>query len=113
MAPGQLLASGQCSSAFPNGEAQFFEDRAVSAFALEPGSIGPVDWPCSDVVCYPCRLLGLVERLLAAGTVRRLLCTIKFQGETDFKTQARLAAIPGSRLLHLSVNKHELTWARL
>jgi len=89
------------------------EQRVMSAFALEPRAIGPVDWLFSDVVCYPKRLLALVEKFLAAGTVKNFLCTIKFQGETDFATQARFAAIPGSRLIHLHHNKHELTWVRL
>ena len=177
-----LLASAACSSPFPNGEANFIEDRAPpsraylklweaftllgtrpqpgetcldlgaspggwsyvlgklgarviaidkapldpgvlalpgveqrqeSAFGLEPRDIGPVDWLFSDVICYPARLLTLVEKFLAAGTVRNFICTIKFQGETDFATQARFAAIPGSRLIHLHVNKHELTWVKL
>jgi 23S rRNA (cytidine2498-2'-O)-methyltransferase len=177
-----MLASASCASPFPNGEANFVEDRALpsraylklweaftvlgtqprrgetcldfgaspggwsyvlgklgtrviavdkapldprvlalpgvaqrrtSAFSLAPRDIGPVDWLFSDVVCYPKRLLALVEKFLAAGTVRNFLCTIKFQGETDFATQARFAAIPGSRLLHLHANKHELTWVKL
>ncbi|MGH7034674.1 MAG: SAM-dependent methyltransferase [Stellaceae bacterium] len=89
------------------------EQRAMSAFALDPRDVGPVDWLCSDVVCYPKRLLALVEKFLAAGMVKNFLCTIKFQGATDFDTQARFAAIPGARLMHLHHNKHELTWARL
>jgi len=89
------------------------EQRLISAFGLEPRDIGPIDWFFSDVICYPVRLLTLVEKFIAAGTVRNFICTIKFQGETDFATQARFAAIPGSRLLHLHVNKHELTWVRL
>jgi 23S rRNA (cytidine2498-2'-O)-methyltransferase len=89
------------------------EVRRESAFGLDPRSVGPVDWLCSDVVCYPERLLGLVERWIASGQVRRFLCTIKFQGATDFATQKRFAALPGSRLLHLHHNKHELTWVRL
>lgn len=181
--PETLLASPSCTSAFPNGEAQFIEDktappsraylklweaftligvrpkpgelcldlgaspggwswvlqqsgarviavdkapldpaiatlpgieqRRASAFALEPKDIGAVDWLCSDVVCYPKRLLTLVEKFLAAGTVKNFVCTIKFQGATDFEIEARFAAIPGSRLLHLHNNKHELTWVRL
>jgi len=87
--------------------------RRVSAFALEPDSLGPVDWLFSDVVCYPARLYRLVERWLEAGTCRRYLCTIKFQGTTDHETARRFAAIPGSRLMHLSHNKHELTWVKL
>jgi 23S rRNA (cytidine2498-2'-O)-methyltransferase len=89
------------------------EQRRESAFALDPREVGPVDWLLSDVVCYPKRLLALVEKFLAAGTVQNFLCTIKFQGATDFETQARFGAIPGSRLLHLHNNKHELSWVRL
>jgi 23S rRNA (cytidine2498-2'-O)-methyltransferase len=87
--------------------------RAESAFALDPAAIGPIDWLFSDVICYPARLLALVERWIAAGTCRRFVCTIKFQGETDHATAARFAAIPGSTLRHLSHNKHELTWIKL
>ena len=86
---------------------------AESAFALDPRAIGPIDWLFSDVICYPTRLLALVERWLAAGTCRRFVCTIKFQGETDHATAARFAAIPGSQLRHLFHNKHELTWIKL
>lgn len=84
--------------------------RQESAFGLDPASIGPVDWLFSDIICYPERLLGLVNRWREAGNVRNFLCTIKFQGETDHATAAAFAAIPGSRLVHLFHNKHELTW---
>ncbi len=87
--------------------------RAESAFALEPHDIGPADWLCSDIVCYPAKLLELVKRWLASGLVRNFVCTIKFQGETDHAAAASFAAIPGSRLMHLHHNKHELTWMRL
>lgn len=87
--------------------------RRDSAFALDPAAIGPVDWLFSDVVCYPARLLRLVEKFLAAGTCRRFVCTVKFQGATDHMTARRFAAIPGSRLMHLHHNKHELTWIKL
>ena len=89
------------------------EYRAESAFALDPAAIGPVDWLFSDVVCYPARLLALIERWLKAGTCRRFVCTLKFQGATDQATAARFAAIPGSTLRHLFHNKHELTWIKL
>jgi 23S rRNA (cytidine2498-2'-O)-methyltransferase len=89
------------------------EYRAESAFALDPAAIGPVDWLFCDVACYPARLLALVERWLAAGTCRRFVCTIKFQGETDHAAASRFAAIPGSTLRHLCHNKHELTWIKL
>jgi 23S rRNA (cytidine2498-2'-O)-methyltransferase len=89
------------------------EHRRESVFALDPRAIGPIDWLFSDVVCYPARLLSLVERWLAAGTCRNFVCTVKFQGETDHATARRFAAIPGSQLRHLFHNKHELTWTRV
>jgi 23S rRNA (cytidine2498-2'-O)-methyltransferase len=89
------------------------EYRQLSAFALDPASLGPVDWLFSDVVCYPARLYRLVETWLAAGTCRRFVCTLKFQGATDHETARRFAAIPNARLMHLSHNKHELTWVKL
>jgi len=89
------------------------EYRCGSAFALDPRTVGSVDWLFSDVVCYPKRLLTLVQKWLAARSVRRFVCTVKFQGATDFETARRFAAIPGSRLLHLHHNKHELTWLKL
>ena len=84
-----------------------------SAFALDPRTAGPVDWLFSDVVCYPVRLLALVERWLATRTCRNFVCTIKFQGPTDHETARRFAAIPGSQLRHLFHNKHELTWSKI
>jgi len=89
------------------------EHRLESAFALDPHAIGLVDWLFSDVVCYPARLLALVERWLAAGTCRNFVCTVKFQGATDHDAARRFAAIPGSQLRHLFHNKHELTWIKM
>lgn len=89
------------------------EIRAESAFGIDPAAIGPVDWLFSDVICYPSRLLALVERWRASGLARNMVCTIKFQGETDHESARAFAAIPGAQLMHLHHNKHELTWALL
>ena len=86
------------------------EFRRGSAFALDPATVGPLDWWFCDVVCYPARLLQLVRRWLASGQAARMVATIKFQGVTDHATARAFAAIPGSALRHLSHNKHELTW---
>ncbi len=86
------------------------EYRQESAFALEPTALGAIDWLFSDIACYPQRLLELVQRWRAADTCKRFVCTLKFQGATDHAISREFAAIPGSRLLHLSHNKHELTW---
>jgi 23S rRNA (cytidine2498-2'-O)-methyltransferase len=83
-----------------------------SAFALDPRNHPPVDWLCSDIICYPSRLLGLVERWAEAGTARTMICTIKFQGDTDHSIVRDFAAIPGAQVLHLHHNKHELTFVR-
>jgi 23S rRNA (cytidine2498-2'-O)-methyltransferase len=89
------------------------EFRRESAFALDLKSFARVDWLFSDVVCYPTRLLGLVEKWLAAGTCRRFVCTVKFQGKTNHAIARQFASIPGSRLIHLHLNRHELTWIKL
>ncbi len=89
------------------------EIRQESAFGLTPEQVGPVDWLFSDIICYPARLLALVERWRASGLARNMVCTLKFQAETDHASARAFAAIPGSRLFHLHHNKHELTWALL
>jgi 23S rRNA (cytidine2498-2'-O)-methyltransferase len=75
-----------------------------SAFALEPRAI---DWLVCDVIAYPARTLALLQRWLPHA--RRIVCTIKFQGDTDHDTAEKIAALPGIRLVHLHHNKHELT----
>ena len=89
------------------------ESRRESAFALDPPAIGPVEWWVSDVVCYPKRLLALIGRWRDSGLARNMIATIKFQGATDPAIARDFAAIPGSRVMHLHHNKHELTWALL
>jgi 23S rRNA (cytidine2498-2'-O)-methyltransferase len=82
-----------------------------NAFSFAPV---PAAWLLSDIIAYPGPLLELVRKWIAAGTVRRIVCTIKFQGETDHASAEAFAAIPGAELVHLFHNKHELTllWRR-
>ncbi len=87
--------------------------RAESAFGLDPRAEQKVDWLFSDVICYPGRLLALVRRWIEADAARNLVCTIKFQGETDHEAAEAFAAIPGAIVFHSAHNKHELTFARL
>jgi 23S rRNA (cytidine2498-2'-O)-methyltransferase len=84
-----------------------------SAFAVDVADHPGLSWLFWDVICYPGRLLTYLTRLAARPDCPRLVCTVKFQGETDFAAIAELAAIPGGRLFHLSNNKHELTFVRL
>ena len=80
------------------------------AFTLKPEDLGPQDWVCSDVICYPPRLLEWIQKWLDSGLCRNFICTIKMQGAADHETTRAFAAIPGSRIVHLSANKNELTW---
>ncbi|GHU97413.1 SAM-dependent methyltransferase [Spirochaetia bacterium] len=102
------------------------------AFTLNPEDIGPVDWLCCDVICYPPRLYGWIEKWLTSGLCRNFVCTIKMQGGPEaangreetgsvgraipnpgFDIARRFAAIPGSAVVHLYHNKHELTWMKM
>jgi 23S rRNA (cytidine2498-2'-O)-methyltransferase len=87
------------------------------AFTLNPLEVGPVDWFFSDVICYPQKLLELVLKWLDSGQCKNFICTIKFQGKklsaSDHQALQALALIPGSNILHLFHNKHELTWIKL
>lgn len=85
------------------------------AFTLKPQDVGKLDWLFCDVACYPSKLYGLIEDWLASGLCRNFICTIKMQGnvaggKVDFETPKRFAQIPGSTVVHLYHNKHELTW---
>lgn len=84
-----------------------------SGFGLEPAIMGNVDWLFSDMACYPQRLLETVQRWRKAGAVNNFVCTLKFQAQTDHQTARVFATIPHSRLIHLSCNRHELTWVCL
>lgn len=81
-----------------------------SAFGLRPTHVGKKAWLFSDIICYPHKLLELVKRWQDSGLVQNYACTIKFQSAADFETMFKFMEIPGSRVIHLSCNKHEVTW---
>ena len=78
------------------------------AFSLSPRDFAEIDWVFSDVVCYPAKLLEWIQPWLS--TRANIVCTIKFQGDADYGVTQEFEAIAGSSLIHLSHNKHELTW---
>lgn len=80
------------------------------AFKLDPQSITNPDWFFSDIICEPRDLLELVQKWQLTHPRLNFLCTIKYKGETDFRTTEKFAKIPGSKLVHLFCNKHEITW---
>lgn len=81
-----------------------------SAFGLKPETMPDVQWFFSDIICYPERLLMLVKQWVEKSNVKNFVCTIKFQGEADFAVIDQFLAIPGSRVVHLYHNKHEVMW---
>ena len=96
------------------------------AFTLAPADIGQLDWLFCDAACYPARLYEWIEKWLASGLCKNFVCTIKMQGSVkstegrdgsggvvDFETPRRFATIPGTQVLHLYHNKHELAWLKL
>lgn len=84
--------------------------QAHDAFTLKPEELGQVDWVFSDVICYPERLLEWINKWLAFKPDINMICTIKMQGEINWPLIQEFADIPGSRIVHLNYNKHELTW---
>lgn len=84
--------------------------RQESAFGLDPKDFPELEWFCSDIICYPERLLTLVKKFLESGKVKNFVCTIKYQAETDWENTLKFLEIPGSRIVHLHHNKHEVTW---
>ena len=89
---------------------QLVEFHKHDAFTLPPEELGAFDWIFSDVICYPERLLEWIHRWLDSGLCKNMVCTIKMQGEIDWKLIQEFEAIPNSRIFHLHYNKHELTW---
>ena len=86
---------------------------AHDAFTLTPQEIGPVDWVFSDVICYPERLLKWIHTWLDSGQTKKMICTIKMQGEIDWALIKEFEEIPNSRIVHLNYNKHELTFINI
>ncbi|WP_024466981.1 SAM-dependent methyltransferase [Treponema pedis] len=82
------------------------------AFTLKPEELGKADWVFSDVICYPPRLYEWVLKWLSSGLCEKFICTIKMQGLPDTETIKKFADIPNSKIIHLTANKHELTWLK-
>lgn len=82
------------------------------AFKLNPAEIESPKWFFSDIICEPADLLNLVQRWLRIYPDLNFVCSIKYKGQTDFKTTDQFLKIQGSRIVHLYHNKHEVTWIK-
>lgn len=84
------------------------------AFSLKPEKIknefANIDWIFCDVVCYPEKLYEWISRWVDSGSCKNFVCTLKFQGNRGYAIAREFSEIPGSRVVHLHHNKHELTW---
>ena len=78
------------------------------AFQLTPEK--KYDWLFSDIICDPKRLYELVQIWREAKAAKNYVCTIKFKGKTDFETMDKFLEIPNARVVHLTHNKHEVTF---
>ncbi|HEY1079213.1 MAG TPA: hypothetical protein VGE46_03915, partial [Bdellovibrio sp.] len=76
---------------------------------VKPEDIGKIDWFFSDIICYPEKLLELVLAWQKSGLCENFVCTIKFQGATDFGTLKKFQALENATVRHLRHNKHEVT----
>lgn len=80
------------------------------AFTLSLEEFAPFDWIFSDVICYPERLLEWIQKIIDKKMTKKMICTIKLQGETDWSIIDAFSSIPNSFIQHLCYNKHELCW---
>jgi 23S rRNA (cytidine2498-2'-O)-methyltransferase len=87
------------------------ESIKKDAFKLAPSDLGGVTWLFSDIICYPEKLWIYLQPWLSKPV--HLVCTIKFQGKTDWETLEKFKKVPGGRIIHLYHNKHEVTFIRL
>ena len=89
------------------------EHRRGDAFKLRPDDAGRCDWIFSDLAAYPERIYALATEWAEARPDAAMIFSVKLQGEPRPAAYRAFLDIPGSRLMHLSRNKHELTWFRL
>ena len=82
-----------------------------SAFAFDPKTLeAPLDWVLCDVACYPDRTFDLVHQWINSQKAKRLIFTIKLQGQTNLTVIQQFQSIPHGKVLHLFHNKHEVTF---
>ncbi len=84
------------------------------AFSIEPSYVKKfsdnVDWIFWDVICYPEKTFEWISSWIESGFCKNFVVTLKFQGNNDYEISEQFSKIPGSKLVHLYQNKHELTW---
>lgn len=82
-------------------------------FKVKPETHPEATWIFSDVVAYPGKVLPFVRDYVKACPDKNFVFTLKFQGTNHYQVIENFMDIPGSHIIHLTHNKHELTWYRL
>jgi 23S rRNA (cytidine2498-2'-O)-methyltransferase len=82
----------------------------ADAFRVDLGLYLEATWLFCDVICYPEKLYEWVISHVLPSSIRYAVCTLKFQGRDHYGVIDAFQKIPGSSLVHLTANKHELTW---
>jgi len=83
------------------------------AFSTKPEDLAGQDWVFCDVICFPEKLLGWLQKCVPSCSKTNFICTIKFQGAVDRSIIREFECFEKSSCFHLFHNKHELTWIRL
>jgi 23S rRNA (cytidine2498-2'-O)-methyltransferase len=86
--------------------------KAVDAFKVNLADYDEAQWIFSDVICFPDKLYDFVKQLLERFPHKNFVFTIKFCGPDNKDIISRFASLPG-QLVHLSQNKHEITWFKI
>lgn len=82
------------------------------AFKVDLNDYPKATWVFSDVICYPDKLFKFISHLLENFPDKKYVFTIKFQGDDHKDIIENFASLPGT-IVHLSQNKHELTWFKV
>jgi 23S rRNA (cytidine2498-2'-O)-methyltransferase len=70
-------------------------------------------WLFCDAALSPDKIVPLFEKIILDFPNLSFICTLKQKGDFLTKETLRAAKIPGTKVLCLSNNKHELTWIKV
>lgn len=82
------------------------------AFSLDLKDYPSIKWLFSDLISYPEKLVSWVLPWIELYPELSFVITLKFQGENRCDVAKLCEKVPGSQVVHLFHNKHELTWMR-
>ncbi len=81
-----------------------------NAFSVDLAAHEDLTWLFCDVICYPEKLYEFFMSKIFPSSIQYAVCTLKFQGDEHYQAIPKFLEIPGGSLVHLTHNKHELTF---